>query len=794
MKKTLATLSLLIAAGVSAQTRYSRAPIMPPVGSVLDVPGRNQCTSQLDWFYSNEPGVFQSHPLCNGASTGSSVTAIYGEEFWEQTALHSGSGTIFTVASITSDGEPATQVHNDTTQWTTEPVVPLNKNAGAMAVTVNSSATAPTIQPLAQMVTAANGDYSVVQLQTLYAGGQMCFRFAITASTPTGAAVQSCNYTPGTTHRLAGTWNAANLNLYVDGVSAGSAAYTGSLSDGPFRVVLFPGVTVGGQTTLAKFVIGNLLWSSQDAQNDYQALIPTIPTGGLYVSARQLGTIHSGVMGLAIGALDWSSADHRVALYSALVKMGIKSVRYAGGGDGGIRADYQDWHSNATLLCNPYAKDPTFGSKPYNGMGSVFDDHAARNNTLDSLMQYFVLPLNLDVIYTMNYGTNPPDCNAGGDPAVNAAALATYISTKGWAGYVYKFEAGNEQFNDGPGGPGADLHSDNVYRDNYGSPSSYGAHEPAFYDAIHGVNPSAKVSIMGGGFLGSFWQPTLAQSKWDAQSPHLYPVQGVTDGGLLYPERSFSTVNLTGSVRQLNTIALDHGKDPTDQWVTEWDGLTGGGGGVSAQTFSLAMPLFAVDSLARFMNEGLKYTTFWGQNGDNVPFAPPFGGFTGDTNDTQTYKWVGRLGAGAAVYLGDHVSGVPDPGGHGMKLGDLYPVAHAFELLNASGYVMNGEKTLFPWIDSTNAPWLQAYAATHGAGHYAVILINRDRDNAHTVPVKIAGMSSGAPVQQWTYGRAQFDYTAMGDWSKGVVKIVGSSWSGTYNAVLPPFSANVLVF
>ena len=90
---------------------------------------------------------------------------------------------------------------------------------------------------------------------------------------------------------------------------------------------------------------------------------------------------------------------------------------------------------------------------------------------------------------------------------------------------------------------------------------------------------------------------------------------------------------------------------------------------------------------------------------------------------------------------------------------------------------------------------MQAWGATHGDGHRALILINRDRDNAHTVPVKIDGLSSGINVQQWTYGRAQYDYTALGDWSKGPLQqTYCTSWTGTFNAALPALSVSVLVF
>ena len=93
--------------------------------------------------------------------------------------------------------------------------------------------------------------------------------------------------------------------------------------------------------------------------------------------------------------------------------------------------------------------------------------------------------------------------------------------------------------------------------------------------------------------------------------------------------------------------------------------------------------------------------------------------------------------------------------------------------------------------DLQTAPWLEGYAATHDSS-YAIILINRDRDNTHTVPVKIVGKTSGGSVQQWTYGRAQYDESRVGDWSVGPVTSTQGAWSDTFQAVLPPWSVNVI--
>jgi hypothetical protein len=121
------------------------------------------------------------------------------------------------------------------------------------------------------------------------------------------------------------------------------------------------------------------------------------------------------------------------------------------------------------------------------------------------------------------------------------------------------------------------------------------------------------------------------------------------------------------------------------------------------------------------------------------------------------------------------------------------PAARAFQLLSESGFVTEGEHMLRVVTDLQNAPWLSAYAATHGSS-YALILINRDRDKGRIVPVTFAGKASGGPVRQWTYGRVQYDHSRLGDWSAAPVASKHGAWASSFQAVLPPWSVNVFAF
>lgn len=119
-------------------------------------------------------------------------------------------------------------------------------------------------------------------------------------------------------------------------------------------------------------------------------------------------------------------------------------------------------------------------------------------------------------------------------------------------------------------------------------------------------------------------------------------------------------------------------------------------------------------------------------------------------------------------------------------------MARAFQLLSESGFVAEGEHMVRVISDLQNAPWLAAYAATH-ASLYEVILINRDRDNAHTVPIKIAGEEAGQGVQQWTCGRAQYYRTQNGDREVGPVTSSQGAWQSEIEGVLPSWSVTVFL-
>jgi hypothetical protein len=283
-------------------------------------------------------------------------------------------------------------------------------------------------------------------------------------------------------------------------------------------------------------------------------------------------------------------------------------------------------------------------------------------------------------------------------------------------------------------------------------------------------------------WLANWSLPAMQAAEYDAVVWHNYPMtDAITDGQTLYPERVASKISRThGSLLGLQTELLNVNKSPEAIWITEWNGDAGGPW--SRQSMGAVMPMWATMELAEYMQAGVQYATWWAQG--MSPFCMQY---YYDPNGETAYDWAG-CGGIFLSYTG------PNPAETviGLKAGDITPTARAFQLLSESGFVTEGEHMLRVTTDLQNAPWLAAYAATHGSA-YEVILINRDRDHAHTVPIQIAGQPAGQLVHQWTYGRAQYDETRTGNWQVAPVTSSQSSSGSELQGVLPPWSVNVFL-
>ena len=735
-----------------------------PSGTSFVLPAANACQSKYDQFYIAEPGVYAFWALCE---TGSNPTIFdYAGRFDLSPKSHawtSGPGTIQGGATgPLPDGETADKVTTGSA-FIANQDIPVNGNQGTLALWVNTDSTnAP-----ADMVHlgAVKGRSSVSVAANSGADGECFIGTFNNSSASPSVTPAACGYAANTWHRLAFTWSSGTMILYVDGAIASRSTYTGSLDNKVFVYRLFPqSGNTGKQMTLAKVAIANQAWSAAQVATDYKPSLAQPPPGGVYITRQLLGTIHRDVLGYADCNADISSPGLTSPLVSGLSSIGVTSIRYANGQDG-IAADLEDWKGGASCTS-------TRGS-------TKTPANASTKNSLDNFVPRIARPLGASLGFTVNYGTNPPECNAGGDPVSNGADAVAYANTQKRYGIKY-WEIGNELYNGG--GSETDFHP------KPGDGASYGVYETAFYDAMKKKDSSILIGIPVAlgvySWLADWSLPAMQSAKYDAVVYHSYPMRDpVTDGQTLYPERVASNVGRTrGNLLALQTELLNANKSSDGIWITEWNGDVGGDLW-SRQSMGAVMPMFTAMQLAEYMEAGVQFATWWGQGMSNVCMK-----YNYDWNGETAYNWWDCGG----LFL-TYTAPLAAETRVGLAPGNITPTARAFQLLSQSGFVAEGEHMVRVVRDLENAPWLAAYAATHGPS-YALILINRDRDKTHEVPVEFAAKSSGRSVRQWTYGRAQYDRSRSGDWSAGPFVSTHGDWTHRFQATLPPWSVNVFVF
>ena len=731
-----------------------------PEGSIFSPPPANACASRYDLFYGNEPGVYAYWALCE-TGVPAQIHDYVGDFDLTDASKQFGHGAVQGGApGPVPDGETAGAVSTADVAVISQGI-PVNSHEGTVALWLYAE---PTQRAVSAATFSAQKGKSSIDVQIGGPGDGLCIQGIYTDSSSQHSQAKSCGVAPHQWHRVVFTWKQKALHLWIDGASAAESAYSGDLEDKVYYYRLFPGCCpTPAPMRLAKVLIANRAWSQENVHADHKPTLPPIPDGGVYVSAERLGVIHRDVLGFADDNQQIEDPIAHQALLKGLHEAGFTSVRYASG-YGGINADLGDWRGGPPCT----AKQGETGRPARERSG----------NTLDSYASKVLSNAGLDVVYTVNYGTNPPDCNAGGDPKVNARDLVHYAKQKGYK--IHSWEIGNE------------IPATTTETDFHADPhtgSSYVQNEPAFYDAIKAEDPESQVAVPIG--LSTYnWQtffdlPVLAQARYDAVIWHNYPMlYPVTDGDTLYQDRVEAHMRRThGELLKLQTELLSHGKSADAIWITEWNAEVNGFKW-TRQTLGAVVPLFTAIQLAEYMQAGVRMADWWLQGRPNVCSTLNF-----DEHGGTAYNWYG-CGATAAIYTGP-VAGVGEVE-VGLKPGDLLPSSRAFQLLSESGFVTEGEHMLRTHVDPRSTPWLLAFAATHGQAH-AVLLINRDRDAAHTVPVELAETGEGRKAEQWTYGRVQYDLTRHGDWSAAPVHTSLGAWKKSLSVTLPPWSMSVIV-
>lgn len=746
----------------SANSAAAATPSDLPEGSTFVPPPENACESKYDRFYEEEPGVYAYWALCEGG-TPEPIHDYIGEFDLTNTAHDFGTGQVTGgFRGPVPDDETAGGVFTASVSVINQGL-PVNRIQGTIALWLYAD---PIPRNSAAVTFSAIHGTSSVHVGLIAGPGQLCVQGGLVNDQATHFDSSHCGVTADMWHRVVFTWNSGDLSLWIDGRPLGTGTYSGLLEDKVYYYRLFPGCCdTGSAMRLAKVLVANQAWTAMQIQADIAPVFPTIPTGGIEVTLNKLGAIHRDVLGFADSNQSLADPVSREAFLKGVAAAGFTSVRYASG-YGGITADLGNWT----------------GGPPCTNVRGIAGQPARdkSGNTLDRYEADVISKFGLDVIYTINYGTNPPDCDSGGKPAANAESLVEYADTTKHY-HIHRWEIGNELFS---AATETDFHAD----PNAGS--SYVQYEPSFYDAIKAVDPESEVAVPLGlaiyGWQTTFDIPVLESAKFDAVIWHNYPMTyPITDGSTLYQDRVDASIHRThGELLKLETELLSHGKSPDAIWVTEWNNEVGGFRWTRQATGAVT-PLFTAIQLAEYMQAGVRTANWWTQGRPNICTILNYDG-RGDS----AYNWY-KCGMAAPIYTGS-IAGVSEVK-TGLKPGDLLPSGRAFQLFSQSGFVSEGEHMLRTRLDPRATPWLLAYAATHGS-FCAVLLINRDRDAKHDVPIQIDGKVSGNTVQQWTYGRAQYDLTRDGNWSAGPVRTSFGAWSGTFQATLPPWSASVLIF
>jgi len=748
------------ASGSTAQISSQQAEL--PTGAVFTPPPPNECISSYDQFYATERGVYSYWPLCESTPT----KALY-----DYVGIHDlvrnhgawGGGTINSAPSgPVGDNEPYAEVPGGGNFIEAQGVV-LNSHAGTLAAWISTDPLGPS--PVSLVYLAAIHGKSSVTLSASSKADKVCFTATLTDTAGTKSTIQDdCTTQPDAWKRIVLTWSDSKIQLFVNGRQQAEAPRSPAFDDLLFYYRFFPpNGSIGKRMGIAKVSLANVAWTPDAVAADFHPSLRIPPAGGILVTDEPLGTIHQDVLGFQDNNAKISDPGVRSAMLAGLGAAGLHSVRYSSGAMG-IDADTVDWRGGPSCKGRGQTKDAP---------------HTRTGNDLQSYFADIVKPLSLHAGYMVNYGSNPPDCTDGGSPIVNGADLVTYANIQHHLGIRY-WEIGNEQY--AGGASELDLH------EKPGDGASYATEEVKFYDAMKARDPSIKIGVPVAAGLYSLetnWSfPVLRNARYDAAIVHSYPMRDpISDGSTLYPDRVASNLGRTaGSLLHFQTMLLNAGADPSAIWITEWDGDVLGNKW-SKQSLGAVMPLFATMQLANFMNAGVRYATWLEQGGSDGCYYYNF-----DESAYSSYSWV-KCGGTFVTYTGPVKGEFPV----GLKPGDLSPPARAFQLLSLSGFISEGEKMVRVVSDPKGAPWLIGYAATH-KGSYAVILINRDRDRTVSVPVSFFHNVAGGAVEQWTYGREQYDGARTGNWEIPPVHAVLSRSSKIFEAKLPPWSVNILVF
>lgn len=450
-------------------------------------------------------------------------------------------------------------------------------------------------------------------------------------------------------------------------------------------------------------------------------------------AGANLATIPPQGFGLNTAVWDGNLLDGVVP--NLLKQAGVAALRYPGGST----SDVYNWQTNSIVP----------------GQGS----YANPSNNFDAFMGV-ARSVGAAPIITVNYGSNQSG-NGGGDPAYAAAWVNYANKTKNYG--VKYWEIGNEVYGNGQYGGNweTDLHAQK-------DPATYGRNVVQFANAMKAVDPTIKVGAV-----------LTAPGKWpDGQSPdwngnvlaqcasaidfvvvHWYPQEPYqeTDAGLLASPQDASA-GIAWMTSRLKSLINQYAgaRAPNIQiLVTETNSVTYNPG---KQTLSVVNAMFIADNVLTWLENGAASVDVWALHNGAV-----WGNASSSLFGATTYGDYGVLSNGQS---GEPAANTPFPAYYGMQMASY--LGKAGDALVAS---------------TSSSGLLTTHAARQANGSLAVLLINKDRNNAANANVSLSGFTPGGTA-------TVYSYTPPG----GAIASSAVTGQGTnFSISVPPYSMKTVV-
>jgi len=423
----------------------------------------------------------------------------------------------------------------------------------------------------------------------------------------------------------------------------------------------------------------------------------------------------------------------QTGIASALQGAGVKAVRWPGGS----ASDNFHWQTNTE--CESGYVNP--------------------NATFQNFLTDVVVPADVDVAVTVNYGSNAA-CTAGGDPAEAALWVANALSN---GNKVSHWTVGNEVY----GSWETDLHT------SAHDPTTYAnAVASGFYPQMKAANPNTLVGVVVE--PGDNWDSiVLSTASYDFVEYHFYAqAPGQESDSYLVGQAAQA---LTTQINALKADLAAAGHASTPIYVGELGSVYTDPG---KQTSSITQALYAGQVLGELMNAGVSRATWW----------LAFGGCGDATSGNFSSSLYGWQNFGGYMLFSD---GLPEYGctnATPLALGTPLPTARAFELF--SSVARNGEHVLGATVSGDTTD-IRAYAASSNTGT-ALVLFNLNEATSQRVAVAVTGQSSSSGVTLGTYDKAIYDQSQSNVWAGPTTTTLGAQ-SLPLTLTLTPWSMNVLI-